>query len=220
MEESTRAADPKKGGRFGCGHVLLFVLLAVVATAGLTFWFVRSYVSPRDFEPVRLSVKEEKALEVKLEQLQVPPKKASPSLEPEPYSEGDADREISLTERELNALLAKNTDLARRLALDLSKDLVSAKLLLPVDEDFPILGGRTIRVRAGAEFAFEGGRPVVILKGVSVMGVPMPNAWLGGLKNIDLVSEFSADEGFWKAFADGVEHISIDEGKLKVRLKE
>jgi hypothetical protein len=220
MEENTQAAAPKSGGRFGCGHVLLFVLLAVIATAGLTFWFVRTYVSPRDFEPVQLSVKEEKALEVKLEQLQVPPKKDSPSLEPEPYGERDADREISLTERELNALLAKNTDLARKLAVDLSKDLVSAKLLLPVDEDFPILGGRTVRVRAGAEFAFEGGRPVVILRGVSVMGVPMPNAWLGGLKNIDLVREFSAEEGFWKAFADGVEHVSVEEGVLKVRLKE
>jgi hypothetical protein len=220
MEESTQTAAPEAGRRFGCGHVLLFVLAAVLLTAGLTFWFLRTYVSPRDFEPVQLSVKEERRLEAKLEQLHAPPKKGSPSLEPEPYSEGDADREISLTERELNALLAKNTDLARKGAVDLSKDLISIRMLVPVDEDFPILGGKTVRVRAGAEFAFREGRPAVILKGVSVMGVPMPNAWLGGLKNTDLVREFSSKEGFWKTFADGVEHISVDEGVLKIRLKE
>jgi hypothetical protein len=61
---------------------------------------------------------------------------------------------------------------------------------------------------------------VVKLKGVSVMGVPIPNAWLGNIKNIDLVREFGGDEGFWKNFADGVESISVVEGLLKIRLKE
>ena len=101
------------------------------------------------------------------------------------------------------ALPARYTDLARKLAIDLSDDLVSAKLLLPVDEDFPIMGGRILKVRAGAELAYRNGKPVVVLRGVSIMGVPIPNAWLGGLKNVDLVSEFG-DAGFWKAFSDGV----------------
>ena len=33
---------------------------------------------------------------------------------------------------------------------------------------------------------YANGRPVMVLKGVSVWGVPLPNAWLGNLKNIDL----------------------------------
>jgi len=40
------------------------------------------------------------------------------------------------------------------------------------------------------------------------MGVPIPNAWLGGIKNIDLVKEFGADKGFWKTFSDGVENLT------------
>ena len=52
------------------------------------------------------------------------------------------------------------------------------------------------------------------------MGVPLPNAWLGGMKNIDLVSEFSGAEGGWKAFSDGVESISVAEGSIQVQLKE
>ena len=117
-------------------------------------------------------------------------------------------------------MLARNTDLARKLAIDLSDNLVSAKLLVPVDEDFPIMGGKILKVRAGLELAYRNNKPIVILKGISLMGVPIPNSWLGGLKNIDLVAEYGADAGFWKSFADGVSNISVSEGKLQIELKE
>jgi hypothetical protein len=92
--------------------------------------------------------------------------------------------------------------------------------LVPVDEDFPILGGQVIKVRAGLELSYKAGKPIVVVRGVSIMGVPIPNAWLGGIKNIDLVREFSAEEGFWKAFADGVEDVRVEEGHLQIKLKE
>ena len=129
-------------------------------------------------------------------------------LEPQKYTEEGASREVSFSERELNALLASNTDMAQRLAIDLSDDLASARLLIPLDPDFPILGGKTLRVNAGLEVAFRGGRPVAILRGVSLMGVPLPNAWLGNLKNVDLISEFGSDPGIWQSFAAGIEHIA------------
>ncbi|NOQ45936.1 MAG: arginine N-succinyltransferase [Desulfobulbaceae bacterium] len=163
--------------------------------------------TPSANEPVSSPVKVEKQT-------------ASGSLEPQAYSEEGASREINLSEREINGLLAKNTDLARKVAIDLADNLISTKILLPVDPDFPIFGGKTLRVRAGAELAYRDNRPIVKLRGVSVMGVPIPNAWLGGLKDIDLVSEFGADEGFWKTFADGVESISVHEGELYIKLKE
>ncbi len=224
-----------QGRRFGCLHVTIFLLVAIIVTAGVTFWIVRSYVFPSEFKPVTLNAKEEQALNVKLERLDPLSQpveerskenrlqrrnETSDALQPERYSEADASREISLSERELNALLAKNTDLARKLAVDLSDNLISAKLLVPIDEDFPILGGQVIKVRAGLELAYEVGKPIVVLRGVSVMGVPVPNAWLGGIKNIDLVREFSAEEGFWKAFAEGVEDVRVEEGRLQIKLKE
>ena len=183
---------------------------------------------------MQLSVKEEQVLEAKLDRLESldaayrPSRKrddsadttASGELEPEAYSEEGADRSIRLSEREINSLLAKNTDLARKLAIDLSDDMMSAKLLMPVDEDFPIMGGKILKVRAGVELAYRDGKPIVILKGVSIMGVPIPNAWLGGLKNIDLVEEFGSGDGFWKAFSDGVQDIRIVEGDLQIELKE
>jgi hypothetical protein len=141
-------------------------------------------------------------------------------LEPEAYSEEGASREIRLTEREINAMIARNTDLADKVAIDLADDLVSLRMLIPVDPDFPFLGGKTLKVRAGAELAFRGSRPVFILRGISVMGVPIPNAWMGGLKNIDLVEVFGSDPGFWKGFADGVAAIQVREGNLEINLRE
>ena len=68
--------------------------------------------------------------------------------------------------------------------------------------------------------SYRNDRPVIIMKGVSVWGVPIPNAWLGDLKNIDLVQEFGSSDGFWKSLADGIEDIRIEDGKLKIQLAE
>jgi hypothetical protein len=200
------------------------ILLTIIVTAVVTFFAVKYFLSPRPFSPVELSQKEEIKLNEKLQYFGLPALASSnedqPTIEPEAYSEKDTKREISFSEKELNALLAKNTDLADKVAIDLSESLASAKMIIPLDPDFPVLGGKTLKVTGGAEFAFRDGRPVVILKGVSVWGVPIPNAWLGNLKNVDLVSEFGGDEGFWKSFAEGVSNIQIEEGQLKIKLKE
>ncbi|MDR4508185.1 MAG: hypothetical protein MRJ65_08115 [Candidatus Brocadiaceae bacterium] len=191
---------------------------------------------PKEFIPVKLSFGEEQALNAKLE---VVTQKANEShsaqtkqkekrlreeiekpLVPEVYSELDANREITFTEKELNALLARNTGLAKRVAIDLSDNLISAMVLVPVDEDFPVLGGKTIKVKTGVELSYRNSRPVVVLKGVSVMGVPLPNAWIGNIKNIDLVQQFGGKESFWETISDGIEHIQVEKGRLTARLKE
>lgn len=223
---TTDTADTNRGS--SGMKIFLIVLVTMLLTVGVTLMVVKYYFFPSDFKPVQLSVKEEQVLDAKLDRLEsmdpaYQPRRGSiesGALEPEAYSEAGADRSIRLSERELNALLAKNTDLARKLAIDLSDNLMSAKLLVPVDEDFPIMGGKILKVRAGVELAYRNEKPIVILKGVSIMGVPIPNAWLGGLKNIDLVEEFGSGDGFWKAFSDGVQDIRIVEGDLQIELKE
>ncbi|SDZ06194.1 hypothetical protein SAMN05421754_10502 [Nitrosomonas sp. Nm58] len=216
------------------GHVLLIVLLTMVITIASTYWVLKTYIFTTSFTPVVLSTKEEETLKAKLHALGYEPefssrpmnKKESDEidkdgfLKPEPYSEENAPHEINFTERELNALLAKNTDLAQKLAIDLADNLVSAKLLIPLEEDFPVLGGKTLRLNAGIGMAYQHDKPVIVLKGVSIMGIPIPNAWLGGMKNIDLVSEFGVDPGFWKSFSEGVEDIQVTDGQINIKLKE
>jgi hypothetical protein len=231
--ETVTPASTGNDRRVGCLTVVGLLIAVVVVTAVVSIWAAKRYLFPSEFRPVTLSAREEQALDAKLERLDTlhrapapphgppaPRPEGEAALEPEPYSEAGASRSITFAERELNALLAKNTDLARKLAIDLSDDLVSAKLLVPMDPDFPVLGGQVLKVRAGMELAYRDGRPVVVLKGITLMGVPLPNAWLGGIKNIDLVQEFGGKPGFWKSFADGIDRIRVSEGKLEIELKE
>jgi hypothetical protein len=209
-------------------HVVWIVLAAILLTAAATYWVVRTFVYAKDFTPVSLADDERRELDAKLRVLGFEPAAAAPApgesdeqwLRPERYDERGARREVAFNERELNAIVANDPSLARRLSIDLSDDLVSARLLVPVDPDFPLLGGKTLRVAAGIETAFRDARPVVVLRGVSVMGIPIPNAWLGGLKNIDLIREYGDQDGFWQRFAAGVEDIRVEEGQLRVRLSE
>jgi hypothetical protein len=206
------------------------IAVIIICTAGLaaaaTLWFAKGYLFPKSFKPVQLTTREQKVLDAKIQTLTaaahqtVAGHPGPDRLEPERYTEKDADRQIQLTERELNALLAKNTNLAQKLAIDLSDDLASAKLLVPLDPEFPFLGGKTLKVTAGVELRYSNQKPVVILRGVSIWGVPIPNAWLGGIKNIDLVSEFGMERGFWHTLAAGIKDIRIVDGRLTVILKE
>lgn len=225
VKQPASQQKPGFSGMQVLGIMLASVCIAVVATA----FVIKLYLFPSPFTPVELSHKETQQLAAKLDKFEGFTNQATTknidynkkgTLTPEKYSEVGISRDINFTERELNAMVAKNTDLAEKMAIDLAENMVSIKLLIPLDPDFPMLGGKTLKVKAGAELAYRDGRPVVKLKGISLMGVPMPNAWLGGIKNIDLISEFGTDEGFWKTFADGVDSISVVEGFLKIQLKE
>jgi hypothetical protein len=208
----------------GCLKTGLIVLAVAVVTCGLTVWVMTTLLFPKQLKPVKLSENEKTVLDAKLDRLEAFAETADSadpqSPVPEAYSEEGAERTIRFSQRELNGLLARNPDWAKRVAVHLSDDLASAKILIPVDPDFPLLGGKTIKASAGLSLSYADGRPVVILKGVSLWGTPIPNAWLGGLKNVDLVQEFGGSGGFWDVFADGVDFINIDDGQLTIRLKE
>lgn len=209
------------------------VVLSMLVTMVATLFIVKTWFFPTPFTPVVLSPAEESQLEVKLTRVEryanLPssglPKNAKPSPpagepQPEVYSEEGASREIRLSEREINAMVAKNTDLASKMAIDLSEDLVSLKMLIPMDPDFPFIGGQTLKVRAGVEIAYREGLPVFILRGISVMGIPLPNARMAGLKSIDLIKVFGSEPGFWRSFSDGVASIQVWGGNLRIVLKE
>jgi hypothetical protein len=232
-ESGDVSAGPAAGKRFNLWQISTFILLAILLIL-FGVWLFSTILFPEEFKPVTLNDTEQQILDRKLEQFErmqtQADRRASRSrpfsdssdtaLTPEPYTEQGASREIHLSEKELNALVAKNTDLATRMAIDLSDDLASVKLLIHLDEAFPLLGGNTVKLTAGAELAYATGKPVVKLRGISIWGVPLPNAWLGGIKNVDLIQEFGQEPGFWQAFADGVETIEVKQGQLLIKLRE
>ncbi len=206
---------------------LVLTLACLVLFAG---WWINRYVYAMPFEATQLNSAEQVDLNEKLRFLE--PKRldssskmrgessaSKVSLEPKPYREKAAQREIYLTEREVNALLAQDPEIAKRVAIDFSEDLVSVRMLVPVPAEFPVFGGKTLRVHVGLRLGYHQEKPIVAMTGVSWGGIPIPSAWWGDIKNINLVEEFAGNGGFWDQFAKGVENIRVQEGSLRIRLK-
>ncbi len=219
---SPPALTPKR--RFGCMQILGVILAAVLLSAIATGVWIKYNVYASAFKTTTLSEKEEAAFAEKLAMLEAAGGSSAPPngniAEPEAYSEAGANREIRISEKELNAVIDKNPEWADRVAIDISKDLLSVVLLVPVDPEFPIIGGTTARITAGATLRFENDKPVVIVRGISIGGVPLPSAWMGDLKNKDLVQEFGGQGGFWDGLSRGVEAIKLEDGNLYLKLRE
>ena len=163
---SSACNEKERKKRFSGAQVLAIVAAVVVLTAAVTMAVAWFYLYPRPFKPVVLSPAEQQELAAKLDRVEAvtgrqPPGADRPAktktlepdftpdgrLQPRAYTEEAADREVTFSERELNALIATNTDLADKFAVDLADNLVSARLLVPVDPDFPIFGGKVLRAR-------------------------------------------------------------------------
>lgn len=218
------------------------VLIAVIAVSVLaTLWFARTWLYPRPFEPVSLDVRERGALDAKIARLlgnaETPPVIARPvpapsvlpesapsaggkttAPAPDPYRERTDDRVLRFTQRELNAMIARNPDLANRLALHLGDEMLSATMLITLPPDLPVFAGQTVRVATGLRLGHDRGRAAVAIEGISIMGVPLPNAWIGGIKGQDLIALDTSPDGFWRAFADGIQDLRVENGALRVEL--
>jgi hypothetical protein len=105
-----------------------------------------------------------------------------------PYVPGS--KELQLTERELNGLLNANTDLGQSVRLELGKDAINAYLAVPIPEDFPIGGGKIFRAKGRFRLSLtNGATPVAMLEDVTVFGLSLPKAWLGGLKGENFLAD-------------------------------
>jgi hypothetical protein len=231
-QNSTDNTGPvEKRARSRFLEVVGIAAIFIVIIALLAGVWVKYNIYASEFRPTELSKKEQKVLDSKLALLNDSAKRDrsirreerytdKDRLAPEPYTEEGASRQIDLTEREFNALIANTPEIARRVAVDLSENLVSLKLVVPLDEDIPVLGGKTLRLNLGVHLSYEDDQPVVALKGLSLGGVPLPNAWLGYLKNENLVKEFGSGGGFWELFAEGIDDIKVEDGHIMIHLKE
>ncbi len=219
MESANEQSPRRFGLSLGTGLAILFVILFLLVGG----WAIHSWLFPSQFRPVVLSTEEQSRLDAKmriLDETSPPLPEKDGVLHPEPYLERPEDRVIFFTQRELNALIARNPELAHRVALHLSEGMLSATVLITMPQDMPLVSGRTVRVSTGLRLRHEHGRPVVVVEGLSIMGVPLPSAWLGGVKGKDLIALYGDQGGFWQAFREGVRDLRIEQGQLRVELAE
>ena len=209
---------PKKSLRYPVVFSLL--ALAVFLTAVVTLLIARFWLfPPSGLSPVVLSAQEKEVLDEKMQSLLAV--SHSKELIPERYSEEGADRVIFLSQREINSIIAREPRLANRAKIHLSKDMISAGLLIILPDDMPVLAGKTVKVTTGIAVSFTDGQPSMIVEGVSLMGLPLPSSWLGGIKGVDLMKQETA-RGFSLRgiFGDGIKDLRVEDGRLRVELTE
>lgn len=173
------------------------IFLTVGLTAGGAIWLWKANQSP-----VVLSEKEQQSIEHRVEEAKYQP----------------GEKSFILSERELNGLLNLHTTLGEKVKIELEKGAVHARVKTTLNQDFPVLGGKT--VRAKARFLVETQEnPAIILDDLTLYGVSLPNAWLAKLKGKNLLAHLDTGLGD-NAFSRGIENINIERGLIEIQLAE
>lgn len=217
------ALTPPKRRRwllYGCGG-LLALLLLIVAAVAFTIWWIQ-----RPIKPVVLTSKEQAVVQQKLRHVDAANGSApaftnsattNPALNP-PYVPGS--KTITLTQREMNGLLNQNTDLGKSVRLEFDKDAINAYLAVPIPQDFPIGGGKMFRARGRFRVSLgNGGTPYAVLEDVTVFGVSLPKAWLGGLKGQNLLGD-AVGQGRSGPVLRGIKSLRVEPGALVLELED
>lgn len=196
MPENPPPLPPKR--RSCLVPVLIVLAVAAIALGTLWWWY------HRPITPVILSEPERTVLAEKLDAMEEPERRYEPG-----------EKEIVLTERELNGLINDNTTLGESLQIELARDAIHARIESDFDQDTPLVGGRRLKARARFFVTETAGRPALTLDDVTVWGISLPNDWLGGIKGRDLLGEILGQPSGGLA---GVESIRIEPGRLVIRL--
>lgn len=191
---------PSRRGK-GClfyGSLAGLILVVVITTTALvTAWWIKRQIQAEPIPTTELTPQEQDALESKLQAFR------ESGLEP-----------VVLTEKEINAMISQQPEFSGQADVTLKKDVINARYNYLFEEDVPFFGGKTLQIRANLKVVHKNDRLTVQIKKVYLGPISIPNAWMGGLKNIDLVEEFMAEDPGFKQFVEGIEHLSIEDGRL------
>jgi hypothetical protein len=228
---------------YGCGG-LLALLLVVVATIVITFWWIQ-----RPIKPVVLSPMEKATVDAKLQRLdggnaasrtptagtRTPASSNPETRSPAPSSTHGSSAEddpgrlrvylpgskvLKLSEREVNGLLNLNTDLGKAVRLEFAQDAINAYLAVRIPDDFPIGGGKMFRARGRFRLSLgNGGAPYAILEDVTVFGLSLPKAWLGGIKGENLIGDTVGGPNRSKVLR-GIKSLRVEPGELVLEVED
>lgn len=219
---------------YGCG-ALLGLMLLVAATVAITVWYLQ-----RPIKPVELSAAEKAVVETKLERLGGPtnsvsrapatpvapitpnapaPESAVTLLEQDrPYVPGS--KVLRLTERELNGMLNANTDLGKTVRLELGRDAINAYIAAPIPEDVPVMGGKMFRARGRFRVSLTNGSAAyAVLEDVTVFGLSLPKAWLGGIKGENLLGDAMGKRN-GAPILQGIKTLRVEPGALVLEVAD
>lgn len=200
----------------------ILITLGVLAlgcgiAAATTAWWVKHNIYASPIQPVSLTQNEQQTLDAKLHVLENTPSPTAPAASP-----GEEERTLIITAKEINAYLA-GQNLGESVKIDLGRDSISATVLVPVPSDagLPLISGTTLRLSLALGARMNADKKVAIeLRDVRVGGVPLPNAWLGDLKGVNLTDENLQNDPALQRFLAGIQSLDITPEGLRVVLAE
>jgi hypothetical protein len=172
------------------------------------------YASP--FSPVMLTSNEQTVLDDKLAAL-----KQSGAALPAPVDPEIEKRTLTLTDREINAFFEQQ-GLGEQIKVSLHNGGGTATFLLPLGAEGEVGKGMTLRIGISLGAKMDDNKKFALsISDVSVGGVPLPNAWLGDMKGLNMLADSPiSDDPAYKAFVAGIRDFSIQSGQLRVVLNE
>jgi len=200
--ENPAPLRPARGGRTRKFLIIFGVLAVLMVSAGAAYY----WWSNRPIKPVVLDQQEQLALDKKVD-----------AVQERTYQPGG--KTLILTEKEVNALFHHNTGMGDKVRFELANNAIHARIRTDLDEEIPIVGGRTLKAKARFKLTDSQNKPAIILDDLTVWGISIPNAWLADLKGENLISNLGIDLSN-NRIADGVKDIEVDHGKITITLAE
>ncbi len=198
---------------------LLIICAIVLGVAGLsvaaTAWWVKRNIYASALNPVQLSEKEQVAFDQKVQVI-----KAEADEKTSEQQAAAAKRTLTITEKEINSYLAKQ-GVGESFKVSLGDGDASVTVLAPVDKDVPVIGGTTVRVRVALNARMDVVHNCSLsFTDVSLGGISVPNAWLGGMKGVNLLASNVESDPLARKFIAGIREFEIKDGAIRVLLNE
>ncbi|BDS05782.1 hypothetical protein NT6N_08220 [Oceaniferula spumae] len=200
-ENPAPLSPPRRGGKRKVLIIIGVMALLMVSAGAAYYWW-----SNRPIKPVVLDQAEQRALDQKMEVVQE-----------RKYEPGG--KVLVLTEKEVNALFHNNTGMGDKVRFELANSAIHARIRTDLDEEIPVVGGRTLKAKARFKLTDEQNQPAIILDDLTVWGISLPNAWLADLKGKNLIGELGINLSN-NRIADGIKDIEVDHGKITITIAE
>ncbi len=213
---SRERTDAKKGGclkKVGVGCLTLIILLALGGV--LVYRTARSTVmqlaarytdaAPVELPECRMADGEKRALFERVDGFV------------KAVKEGKPDQTLSLSARDINALIQNSPKLAGRLFVEIEDERICGDASFPLDQlsSLDLLKGRWLN--GSVEFSVDmvAGRPVVFMESLTVRGKPVPEQLMSAIRSRNLADRAFEDSNAAQILRR-IEKVGVEDGRLVI----
>jgi hypothetical protein len=212
----TPPAENKGRGCFfyGCLTLTLFFLLACVAGFIAIRWVKNEIATYTDAAPAELPKVQMDAAEFQTLQQQV-------KTFGDAISNGKPAGELILTERDVNALIARTPDtknVAGKIYISFTNHQVRAQMSIPLEHIARLAKDRYFNGEATFNVSLKNGVLIVTADQASVRGTPLPDTFMSQLRKENLAKEAykDAEKAKW---ISNLESVDVQDGRVVIKAR-